>query len=157
MRPNNVGVGVAIVVINDNGCVLMGLRKGAHAAGTWSFPGGWVDYTDKSLEAAGLRELREETDLLAATFAEQQRLELLATSTEEFPEQQPPFRTVTVYLLWQEVVRGAPQVKPKEPEKCQLWAWVDPRAQDFGPVFPGIPQVWDKVIEQSEKLRRCRL
>jgi hypothetical protein len=41
----------------------------------------------------------------------------------------------------------------KEPDKCQLWAWVDPRATDFSPVFTGIPQMWEKVIELSEKIQ----
>jgi 8-oxo-dGTP diphosphatase len=141
-------VGVGVVVFNDNGCVLMGLRKGAHAPGTWSFPGGWVDYEDESLEAAGLRELGEETDLTGEFD-----LNLFAVSTEKFPEQTPPFRTITVYLKANCVIDGAPMVKVMEPDKCVVWAWLDPRAKDFGPVFAGIPQMWKKVIEESEEIR----
>ena len=54
-----VGVGVIVVRGDD---VLFELRRGAHGAGTWSFPGGHVD-DGESAEACALRELEEETGL----------------------------------------------------------------------------------------------
>jgi ADP-ribose pyrophosphatase YjhB (NUDIX family) len=40
--------------------VLLG-RKSSHAG--WRFPGGFVEISDKNLETAAIRELREETDI----------------------------------------------------------------------------------------------
>jgi ADP-ribose pyrophosphatase YjhB (NUDIX family) len=48
-RPNNVGVGVAMLVVNTTDeTVLLLKRKGAHAEGTWACPGGWIDFEDES-------------------------------------------------------------------------------------------------------------
>ena len=108
-----------------------------------------MDYEDESLSAAGLREVGEETDL-NLDFC----LSTFGFSTESFPEQKPPFRSVTVYLRARPYVQGAPLVKVREPDKCQLWAWIDPRAKDFGPVFEGIRNVWEEVNIASYEIRK---
>jgi 8-oxo-dGTP diphosphatase len=145
-RPNNVGIGVGVVVFNDKGCVLMGIRKGAHAPNTWSFPGGWVDYEDPTLAGVAQRELLEETGLKLS-----ENFKVLGVSTESFPEQTVPFRTVTVYLEAEQVIRGAPTVPVQEPEKCFCWAWLDPRGEVY-PTFAGIPQIWETVQIRSEEI-----
>lgn len=59
-RPNPPVVRVTIGVIIDCGRVLLGRRgAGSTFAGCWEFPGGKVE-ADESIEAALLRELREE-------------------------------------------------------------------------------------------------
>lgn len=60
--PNRVGVGVGIVVTN-NDAVLLVQRK-FHGAGSWSTPGGYLD-PGETPEATALRELREETGVMA--------------------------------------------------------------------------------------------
>lgn len=45
---------------------LMIKRARSHQAGTWSFPGGWMDFGETPLEAA-LRELKEEVGLVGNT------------------------------------------------------------------------------------------
>lgn len=40
----------------------MGQRQGSHGAGTWSVPGGWLEYQESFAEAA-IREVKEETNL----------------------------------------------------------------------------------------------
>ena len=52
-------VGVAVIV-RRKGHVLMGLRKGSHGAGTWSFPGGHLE-TGETVTMCAARELLEET------------------------------------------------------------------------------------------------
>ena len=51
-----VGVGVAVV---KDGKVLLGKRKNAHGEGTWSFPGGHLEYKE-SWEDCAIRETLEE-------------------------------------------------------------------------------------------------
>ena len=59
-RPSDVGVGVAVLLV-CRGHILLGQRTGAHGADEWCFPGGWIDRTDTSVDAAAIREVREET------------------------------------------------------------------------------------------------
>lgn len=56
----------AAVVVARDGCVLLGRRgPGARAAGRWSFPAGFVE-RGEPVEAAAVREAREETGLSIA-------------------------------------------------------------------------------------------
>ncbi|HNA62172.1 MAG TPA: NUDIX domain-containing protein [Rhabdochlamydiaceae bacterium] len=54
-------IGVGCVVERD-GMVLLGQRKGAHAEGFWAFPGGHLEFGE-TVEACARRELVEETGL----------------------------------------------------------------------------------------------
>lgn len=60
-------VGVTAVVVRGD-WVLVGLRQGAHGAGTWAFPGGKLD-PGEAPAAAVARELWEETGLRALTVS----------------------------------------------------------------------------------------
>ncbi|WP_078307375.1 MULTISPECIES: NUDIX domain-containing protein [unclassified Mycobacterium] len=51
--------GVGCFVLRD-GRFLMGRRHGAHGAGMWSVPGGWIE-RGESPESAAIREVWEET------------------------------------------------------------------------------------------------
>ena len=105
-----VGVGVGVLVLH-NGLVLLGKRKGSHGAGTWSAPGGRLEYGE-DIEVCALRELKEETGLLASVT------ELGPYTNDVFPEAMEHFLTVFV------VARGIKGVPHNlEPEKCEGWAW----------------------------------
>ena len=58
MRP---GVGVGVIVKKD-GKVLMQKRMGAHGEGTWSFPGGHLEFGE-SPEQTAVRETKEEVNV----------------------------------------------------------------------------------------------
>lgn len=60
--PNRVGVGVGIVVTNDDAVLLV--QRKFHGAGSWSTPGGYLD-PGETPESTALRELREETGVTA--------------------------------------------------------------------------------------------
>jgi 8-oxo-dGTP diphosphatase len=51
-------VGTAMIITKDNKVLLM-KRKGPHGTGTWSTPGGHLDFGE-TLEACAAREAREE-------------------------------------------------------------------------------------------------
>lgn len=105
-----VGVGVGVLVLRD-GLVLLGRRRGAHGAGTWSAPGGRLEYGEQ-IEDCAARELREETGLTARSF------ELGPYANDIFEPAREQYLTVFV------VARGI-QGHPAnlEPDKCEGWAW----------------------------------
>ncbi len=115
-RPNDVGVGVAVCIVNERGEALMLRRQGAHAAGKWCFPGGWIDRSDKSLLDVVKREAMEEAGIIVLDAVQ------VGATTED--HQDLGVRTVTIYFLcgykdW----GGIPAIK--EPEKCSEMGWYD--------------------------------
>lgn len=115
-RPNDVGVGVAVCILNREGKALMMKRQGAHAAGKWSFPGGWVDRADKTLLDVVKREALEEAGIVILDAVQ------VGATTEDHPDL--GVRTVTIYFLcpyadW----AGIPSLK--EPHKCSEMDWLD--------------------------------
>jgi len=55
-------VGIGVMIQNKKGEVLLGLRKGSHGSGEWSFPGGHLEMSETIFETAK-RETKEETNL----------------------------------------------------------------------------------------------
>jgi 8-oxo-dGTP diphosphatase len=140
-RPNDVGVGTALLVfkvIRGVKHLLLGKRKGAHAAGCWSFPGGWMDRADDASAKACARELLEEAGLVADPCY----IHPVAWTTEDHPELNA--RTVTLYHECY-VFDGEPKVM--EPNKCEEWRWF-PVDQLPHPLFPGIEGIMDQYYGQ---------
>jgi 8-oxo-dGTP diphosphatase len=104
-------VGVGVVVVRGEK-VLFGLRRGAHGAGSWSFPGGHADEGEDP-EATALRELEEETGLRAANPR------VIGESDDVFPEGLR-YRTRFVRVDW---ISGEPALL--EPDSCARWGWFD--------------------------------
>lgn len=63
MEDRAVRVGVQVLVSNENGLLLFGLRARGFGAGTWGLPGGHLEVGETLLECAA-RELLEETGLI---------------------------------------------------------------------------------------------
>ncbi len=55
-------VGIGVMIQNEKEEVLLGLRKGSHGAGEWSFPGGHLDFGETIFKCSK-RETKEETGL----------------------------------------------------------------------------------------------
>ena len=102
-------VGVSAVVVRA-GAVLVGLRAGAHGAGTWAFPGGKLDPGEHP-RAAVVRELWEETGLQAAS------IEPIGWTSDVFADAGLHF--VTLHHL----VAAEGEPTRREPDKVVEWRW----------------------------------
>lgn len=89
------------------------LRHGAHGKGTWSVPGGWMEFGE-SFEATAKREVMEEVGL------EVKNIRFGALTNTVFREDQ--VHSVTVWLIC-DYQSGEPKIL--EPEKISKLAWAD--------------------------------
>lgn len=111
-QPQHPRVGIG-VIIRREGKVLLGLRRGAHGAGTWALPGGHLEFGE-SFEACAAREAAEETGLRIATEG------IGPCTNDVMPAEHRHY--VTVFVLAASA-SGTPEVR--EPDKCERWAWFD--------------------------------
>ncbi len=105
-RPK-VGIGVAI---RKNGQILIGHRKGDHAGGEWSFPGGHLEYGEDPVDCA-LRETAEECGITISP-------PWLGLVTNNVFSNGRHYITLIMIADW---VAGTPQVL--EPDKVINWQW----------------------------------
>jgi len=108
-RPK-VGVGV---IIKKEGKVLLGKRKGAHGEGSWSCPGGHLEFGE-TLETCAEREVSEEVGIEITNITP------VAFTNDIFEKEQKHY--ITIYVT-AEYASG--EVKLMEPDKCDEWRWVE--------------------------------
>lgn len=112
MNENRPKVGVGVFIIKD-GKILFGKRKNAHGDGTWSLPGGHLEFNEE-VEDCAVREVQEETGILIKNIRK-------ATFTNDiFIKEGKHY--VTVFLI-SDFDSG--EVKIMEPDKCEKWEWFE--------------------------------
>ena len=111
LRPK---IGLGVMVKNPQNQVLLGLRLSAYGQGTWSFPGGHLEFGETMAEAA-IREAREETGL------DTHNLELVSIADEMGALDQEKHYVNVGFLA--HTVNGEPKLM--EPEKFDRWEWFD--------------------------------
>lgn len=103
-------IGVAAIVIRENK-VLLGKRKNAHGSGTWQFPGGHLEFGE-SIEDCAKREVFEETGLRVSD------LRIGPYTNDVFEPEEKHYVTLFVTARCE-----SGTARPKEPDKCEKWAW----------------------------------
>lgn len=112
MYPRSVvGIGVVIEVRKR---VLLVKRKGAHGAGSWSTPGGYLEFGE-SLASCAKREAKEETGVNIA------RLEIAAITNDLF--KRPARHFVTIWMTCARVSGRARVNSPDEIEEVGWFPW----------------------------------
>ncbi len=106
-------VGIGVLIENGDGKVLLGLRKGSHGAGEWSFPGGHLEFGETVFQTA-IREVKEETDLDVASC------ELISVADEMryIETDNKHYLNLGVRVRYE---GGEPKLM--EPGKCAEWRW----------------------------------
>ncbi len=104
-------VGLAVIIMRD-GTVLMGKRRGNHGGGTWSLPGGHLEYGETP-EQGALREISEECGVCVKNLRR-------GPYTNDIHVHEGK-HGITLFLL-ADYAGGEAQIL--EPEKCERWEWV---------------------------------
>lgn len=102
-------IGIGIMIWKD-GKILLGKRKGSHAAGSYCFPGGALEYGE-ALHTSAEREVREETGL------EIQDIQFICLS-DELDHMPKHYVNIGFSAQWK-----SGEVENREPEKSEGWDW----------------------------------
>jgi len=124
-------VGVGVMIENNNGEVLLGLRMGSHGEGEWSFPGGHLDFGETIFETAQ-RETKEEVNLDVDEFRF-----ISITDEMRYINEGKHYVGLGVKAIY----KGG-TVKLMEPTKCKEWKW-----------FP-LDNLPDSLFENTESIIR---
>lgn len=129
-------VGVAIFVVRDGKFVFL-KRHGAHGTGTWSTPGGHVDFGEDPIDARK-REVLEETGCIVDD------VEFAAMTNDHFKEAGKHYITLWFVGRW---IKNEPKIM--EPDKCteQRWTTLDDMPK---PTF----LTYDHITDQQRNILR---
>lgn len=125
------GIGVGVFIFK-NGKFLMILRHGAHGKGTWSVPGGWMEYGE-SFGRTAEREVMEEVGLKI------KNVRFGAVTNTVFRKEK--VHSVTLWLLSD--YQGG-QTKIMEPQKIKDLAWAD-----FDSLPKPLFQPWENLLDSE--------
>lgn len=112
MSKNNVRVGIGCFVFK-NDKFIMQQRQGAHGEGSWSVPGGHLEFGE-SFEDTARREVKEETNL------DIKNVRFGAVTNDYFADEDKHYVTVWMLSDWD---NGKEYIT--EPNKCTAQAWHD--------------------------------
>lgn len=108
-------VGIGIIIVNQQGQILIGKRKNSHAP-YYSIPGGHMELGETFSQCA-IREVEEETGLTIY------KPQVIAVTNNLATYSESGKHYISVALLATEF---SGELTLKEPDKCEGWLWVDP-------------------------------
>ncbi|KKM24866.1 hypothetical protein LCGC14_1600860 [marine sediment metagenome] len=124
-----VRVGTGVFVYRD-GLLLLGKRKGSHAAGTYCLPGGAIEFGEEPI-AAAQREVEEETGMVVQFIGMWNSRPWVNTIFDDGGGQ-------WVTLFFQARCEGEPRLM--EPEKNEGWGWY-PHSEIPSPLMGPLEEV----------------
>lgn len=110
MSDNIVKVGLAVFVFKDGQFVML-QRQGAHGAGSWSIPGGHIEFGESFAETAA-REVLEETGMTI------KNVRFAAVTNDIFQEEGKHYITIWMASDWE-----AGEATITEPDRCSEMSW----------------------------------
>lgn len=124
-------VGVGVFVFRD-GKFVMGQRRGSHGEGSWSIPGGHLEFGETP-EQTAIREVKEETGM------EIKNLRFGAVTNDIFESEGKHYITIWMMSDWQ---AGEPSIV--EPDKYVKQQWID---------FESLPEPlflpWEQLLKSD--------
>lgn len=142
----NVRVGVGVILMRGTK-ILMGKRKGSHGAGTYSVPGGHLEFGE-TVGTCAKREVLEETGIVVHDPVFQ-----AGYTNDHFEEEGKHYATLFVASRFNEG-----EAQNLEPEKCEGWDWYD-LAELPEPLFMPFKNYMEKVyvsLKANEGMTRLR-
>lgn len=109
-------VGIGVIIVNNEGKILIGKRINSHAQ-KYSIPGGHLELGE-TFEAAAIREIKEETNL----DIKHPKVIAITNNLETFKNE--GLHYISIILLATDY-EGC--LDNKEHEKCAGWIWCDPK------------------------------
>lgn len=110
MTDKNVRVGIGVFVFKDGKFIVL-KRHGAHGAGSWSLPGGHLEFGE-SFEDTARREVKEETNL------DIKNVRFSAVTNDHFVDESKHYITIWMLSDWDSGIESN-----VEPYKCIQQAW----------------------------------
>jgi 8-oxo-dGTP diphosphatase len=138
VRREHARTGVA-AVIRDGDRLLMILRSGKHGSGTWSVPGGWVDFGE-TWKATAEREVVEETGVIVKAGG------LIGVTNDVFADD-----GVHSVCLWIECRWVGGEARVCEPEKCPQVQWRTLPELHSLPLFPPLARMLPVLTKRWEQ------
>ena len=133
-------VGISVLVEKD-GKLLLGKRKGSHGAGEYAAPGGHLEHLESFQDCAS-REVLEETGIVIGPL----RFLRVLNSTHYAPKH---YVDLAFVASWQ---AGDPEVR--EPDKVERWDWYD--IYDLpSPLFAMMPSAIELVLDSASICHYC--
>jgi 8-oxo-dGTP diphosphatase len=111
MSDKQARVGIGVIVVKD-GTFLIQKRKGSHGTGTWSIPGGHLEFGESFAETA-------EREVLEETGVKIKNIRFGAVTNDILPSDDKHY--VSIWLV-SDYASGEPRII--EPDKCDELEWV---------------------------------
>ena len=119
------------IIVNKDGKILLGKRKNTHNEGLWSFPGGYLEFSE-SWEDCALRKITEETGITV------KNIHFSKITNDVF--QTKKTHHITIFML---ADYDSGEVKVMEPEKYEQWGWLE---------WDKLPQTISIPIQNLQKM-----
>lgn len=139
MQKKHIGAGCGVIILNEKNQILLGKRNEdeilakceMHEEGTWTLPGGNIEYGETFFEA-GKREAKEETNL------DIDDLEVICVQTDlnEYAHY------ISVGMI---ADKFSGEIKVMEPDEITTWKWFD------------LNDIPEKIFSPSKKTIDCFL